>query len=134
MADDFDSQLAKFAAKVDRRVKDTFVRSTEEVQLSVVEGSSVTGAPGQPVDTGNLKTSWIGKHEGGMVWRLATNVGYAPAIEEGTRTAFDPQGVTPERPPGHKWQKSEVGGHHSVKLTRAGWQRIVEHAAREVSE
>ena len=132
MADDFDSQLARFSAKLDRRVKDVFVRSTEEVQQSVVEGSAVTGAPGQPVDTGNLKTSWIGAHQEPMVWRLATNVAYAPIVEEGGMVGG--AGRSGAMWGGRYTLRSEVGGFHSLALTRAGWQRIVTHAVREVSE
>jgi hypothetical protein len=92
------------------------VRSTEEVQRSVVLGSAITGAPGQPVDTGNLKASWIGEFESATAWALTTKTEYAPFIENG-ENAYGPFTL-----------RSEVGGFHSVKLTRAGWGRIVDAA------
>jgi hypothetical protein len=57
-------------------------------------------------------------------------VSYAPVIEDNTRAAFDPSG-TPQ-PPTLKSSgiKSTVGGSHSVKLTRTGWERIVAEATR----
>lgn len=88
---------------------------------SIVEGSPVTGAPGQPVDTGNLKGSWQHIPEGPTTSLIATKVLYAPQIEDGTRAGRS------------LVLRSAVGGFHSVKLTVAGWARIVEQIAREVT-
>jgi len=121
MADNtFDAQLRDFNAKLARRVHDVFVRSTEEVQESIVEGSPVTGAPGQPVDTGALKGSWQQRRHERFLWDTSTPLEYAPAIEEGVSWYGDMK------------LRSEVGGFHSVALTRAAWQKIVDHAVREV--
>jgi hypothetical protein len=117
----FDEQIKRFNQKLDRRVLDTFTRSTEEVQTSIVDGSPVSGAPGQPKDTGALRSSWIPKRLEKFVWQTETPLKYAPAIEEGV-SWYGPMTL-----------RSEVGGFHSVKLTRAAWQKIVDHAAREVS-
>lgn len=113
----FSSELRAFADKAERRVNDVFVRSTEEVHESVVNGSAVTGAPGQPVDTGNLRTSWVDEFTSPATWRTTTGVEYAPYTEDQV---------------GGMTLRSEVGGFHSVKLTRGGWPRIVEQARREV--
>jgi hypothetical protein len=127
----FKDDLDRFAKKLDGRVKDVFVGATIEVHKSIVEGSPVTSAPGQPVDTGFLWTSWIPEHTSPSTWQTTTNVSYAPAIEDGIRGAYDPKGV--DRPPGFEpLGISQEGGSGSVRLTRGGWQNIVDHVRREV--
>jgi hypothetical protein len=116
----FADQLRAFAAKAERITRDTFVNTTTEVQRSVVEGSEVTGAPGQPVDTGTLKNSFTPEFTSDSTWQTTTNLAYAPYIEDGVR----PDGVT-------LTLRSAVGGFHNVKLTRAGWERIIETAAKQ---
>ena len=85
-----------------------------------VEGSSITGAPGQPVDTGALRASFVDDFVSPTSWRIQTNIEYAPAIEDGIG-AHGPITL-----------RSKVGGHHSVKKTVAGWERIVDHVTRNV--
>ena len=132
MADNtFDAQLRDFNAKLARRVHDVFVRSTEEVQESIVEGSPVTGAPGQPVDTGLLKGSWVPKRHERFLWDTSTPVAYAPVVEEGGLTMASSRSGAMS---GSRYTlRSESGGWHSVKTTRAAWQKIVDHAVREVA-
>jgi hypothetical protein len=112
----FSQDLARFAEKVEKRQRALFVRATLEVQRSVVEGSEITTAPGQPVDTGALKGSWQPEYLTDWTWQTTTNLVYAPIIEEGQNMTL----------------RSEVGGFHSVKLTRGGWQRIVDVVRDEV--
>lgn len=85
---------------------------------SVTIGSGISGAPGQPVDTGDLFRSW--KRERLSRWDrvMYSKLVYAWGIEN----AIGPHGPITLR--------SLVGGFHSVKLTVAAWQRIVEFAAR----
>lgn len=116
----FQKDLKKFTLKADRITRGTFVNATTEVQRSVVEGSEVTGAPGQPVDTGTLKNSFTAQFTGRDTWETTTNLVYAPFIEDGVR----PDGVSLSL-------RSKVGGFHSAKLTRAGWGKIVEKAAQD---
>jgi hypothetical protein len=116
----FGEHLRAFALKAERITRDTFVNTTTEVQRSVVEGSEVTGAPGQPVDTGTLKNSFTPAFTSPTSWQTTTNLVYAPYIEDGVR----PDGVT-------LTLRSAVGGFHSVKLTRAGWERIVLESAKQ---
>lgn len=106
----FESDVNRFIAKTEQRAKDIFVASTVEVKRSVVEGSSITTSKGQPVDTGALRASWADNFLSATLWQLQTNIAYAPAVENRVMT---------DRP-------SEVGGHHSVKLTEAGFSRIVD--------
>lgn len=102
-----------------------FVGSVTAIHGSVTDGSALTGAPGQPVDTGNLKASWQQMFPEDWVGEVATVTEYAPAIEEGQQmpytnrygTYVEPQPMT---------LRSSVGGFHSVKLTRSNWDRIVE--------
>lgn len=116
----FSADLAGFARLVVERERNVFVRTTQELQRSVVEGSEITGAPGQPVDTGTLKGSWIGEFVNEHEWQLTTNQEHAPPIEAG----IGPNGPLTIRSP--------VGGTHSVALTVAGFPRIVEVVADEV--
>jgi hypothetical protein len=45
-----------------------------EAQRSIVEGSELTGAPGQPVDTGFLKGSWSRWYDSPTKQTIGTNV------------------------------------------------------------
>lgn len=117
----FATDLKAFADKVERRGRDVFVASTVEVRRSLVEGSELTGAPGQPVDTGALKASFVDEFIGAEGWQISTNLDYAPGIED----AIGPSGRITIRSP--------VGGSHSSKQTRAGWPRIIEHVNRTVA-
>jgi len=133
----FEAQIHAFEAKVDDRLRRVVNECAIEIQRSVVEGSEITGAPGQPVDTGFLRSTWIPRFLEAWRWLTSTNAAYARAQEEDLRSAYDPQGV--DRPKGLERQggtnrkgPSTVGGHHSVKMTRAGWQRIVDVAVQRV--
>lgn len=133
----FAADLARFVELAEGQTRDAFVHATEEVKRSVVDGSELTGAPGQKVDTGYMKGSFIGEFVTETLWRLTTNVAYAPVHEYGDRDAFDKEGV--ERPEYLKSTKepgaggavaSTVGGEHSVAHTIAGWPRILEYVTR----
>ena len=139
---DFGAQLRAFAEKVQKNRRTLAFNAGNAVRDSIQNGSALTAAPGQPVDTGFLKGSWQYIQESPDVALIATNVSYAPAIETGIRSDFDPAGVTgkygvkggqigPALAPGSggPHRKSTVGGHHSVALTRAAWSRIVDHEA-----
>lgn len=127
----FGDDLRLFRDKVHQRSRDVFVGSVNAVHGSVVDGSPVTAAPGQPVDTGNLKASWIESFPGEWVGETATNVVYAPAIEEGQQPPYTNRFGTVVTP-GPMTLRSKVGGFHSVKLTRAGWTPLVESVVKEV--
>lgn len=133
----FAGELAHFVELEKTETKDAFVASVEEVHRSIVDGSELTGAPGQKVDTGFLKGSWIIEYVTETRASISTNVAYAPVHEYGSREAFDKRGVP--RPPELKstrepgagsGQRSTVGGEHSVAHTIAGWPRIVEFVTR----
>ncbi|KKL57284.1 hypothetical protein LCGC14_2236920 [marine sediment metagenome] len=109
------SDLDRFANKVKGRTRRIVQIAREEVQRSIVEGSSITGAPGQPVQFGALKGSWVPRFLGPHLWQTSTPLAYGPVIEDliGRFGAITIRSV--------------VGGGHSVKLTRAGWQGIEDH-------
>lgn len=114
--------LAAFRLKVESRLKGVVLQSYTTALDSVTTGSAITGAPGQPVDTGNLRASWPAnsRMESPLEALVATNVDYAPAIEEGIG------------PHGPMTLRSPVGGFHSVAITRANWQKVVDHAVSVV--
>jgi len=113
----FKNQLKAFRIATGDKVRNSFVFATQEVRQSVVKGSPVTGAPGQRVDTATLRNSWVAEFTAKWEWQLTTNVKYAEYIENGGNDL------------GPFLLGSGVGGFHSVKLTRANWDRIVEFAA-----
>ena len=80
------------------------------VYESIVEGSGVTGSPGQPEKKGTLKRSWkIEPLADGRI-SIHTDVWYAAAVESG--------------PTSKK--------RHSVSLTRANFDRLVQQAIRNL--
>jgi hypothetical protein len=112
----FADDLQRFTAKVETRTRDVFVNVAAHVLTSVRDGSPVTGAPGQPVDTGNLKASWQLRFDSPTSAEVSTNVEYAPQNEDGIA-----------RPGGGQYtQKSPVGGRFSVAITAAGIQKILD--------
>lgn len=112
----FTSDLARFSDKVGRVMQEVTVEHATEMHRSITKGSQVTGAPGQPVQTGLLLNSWVLSFPAPFMAETLTNVVYAPVIEDGI-------GLT---------LQSGVGGFHSVALTRAANQRIADDAARKV--
>lgn len=126
----FRDDMQRFQAKVQANAKSIFVNVASHAHESIVNGSSVTGAPGQPVDTSALRNSWQLTFPSAGEAHISTNLVYAPYIEDGVVTARTGQ-VT-----GHTKQRltlrSQVGGFHSVKLTVAGLPRIVEYETAKV--
>lgn len=117
----FAADMRRFTIKVDSRRRDVYVSLATKVHESVKVGSPVTGAPGQPVDTGFLRNSWI-LAIGVLEAVISTNVEYAPGIEDGISQRWGtPMTV-----------RSSVGGFHSVKLTIAGANSLLAEALREL--
>ena len=116
----FQRDILRFTALVRERQIAVHKGVARELRTSVVDGSEVTGAPGQPVQSSNLKTSWQPSFPEKLLWQLITNVIYAPGIED----AVGPHGEIQLR--------SEVGGFHSVKITVANYHTVVAMVMREV--
>ena len=115
----FAGDLQRFTEKLERRKRALFVNAVSHVETSIRKGSPVTGAPGQPVDTGELLNSWQTEFHGPGEASVTTNAGHAQVIEDNVRGAQ---------------LRSEVGGFHSVKITRAGWPAIVEHEMEKLNQ
>lgn len=115
----FTTQIAAFNATAKRQVSRAFHIATEEVKRSLVDGSEITGAPGQPVDQFILRPSFIDGFVSPTLWQVTTDKLYAKFIEAGA-TARGPLTL-----------RSKVGGFHSKELTEDGWPAIVRHAVRE---
>ena len=112
----YNGGIIAHAVKVRKRHKLLFQTFVVEVARSIRFGSELTGAPGQPVDTGALRDSWIDAYLSQWVWRISTSIQYAPYIEDDVG--------------GHSYR---VGGPHSVKLTILGAERILVRA-KEVAD
>lgn len=87
-----------------RRVADHCFRS-------ITVGSPITGAPGQPIDKGDLIKSWrmLPQNDQDKIL-IVSNLIYAPIIEDNWRDAQ---------------LRSKVGGFHSVKMTKLAFNLIV---------
>lgn len=110
----FADDLRRFQVKLVTRNREVLLGVTDGVHESIVNGSALTGAAGQPVDTGYLKNSW--QKEIAPDWQsseIGTNVAYARPIEDGVG------------PHGPLTLRSAVGGFHSVKTTVANADAIV---------
>ena len=116
----FADDIRAFNRKIETQERDIFTGVVDLAHESIVEGSQVTGAPGQPVDTGALKGSWIKSYPSKDEAVISTNVEYAPYIEDGRNDR------------GEFTLRSEVGGFHSLALTLASFQRIVETVTTNV--
>ena len=117
----FADDLQRFTLKMRGRTGDVFVGVAAAVKDSIVNGSPITGSPGQPVDTGFLKNSWQLVFDSPTLALIETDTVYAPNIEDGIAASGKQMHL-----------RSAVGGFHSVALTRAGFQRIVNTVVAEV--
>lgn len=118
----FADEVRAWTEKAKGREQQLFDGVVDAAFASIVEGSPVTGAPGQPVAEGGnakLKLSWE-KEIIGTEAVIATPVDYAPDVEDGLRNG-KPMNL-----------ESPVGGFHSVKLTVAGFERIVADEVRKL--
>jgi hypothetical protein len=128
----FADDMLRFKLQVQTRTKEIFDAVVQEATHSIVEGSEITSAPGQPVGQygpgyhngrigGTLKASWQARSTGELEAVISTDVPYAPYIEEGGNSR------------GPFQLRSSVGGFHSVKLTIAGMPRIVDVVTARVA-
>lgn len=119
----FASDLDRFVVRVKALPPAVLAGVTSRMHQSIVGTGApdpLTGAPGQPVDTDTLRSSWllaVTPSEG----RITTNVAYARAIEDGIG------------PHGPLTLRSTVGGFHSVKLTVAGASAIQADVVRALT-
>jgi len=117
----FGDDLGRFNKKLQRKPEEFIDLATDEVFNSIVNGSALTGAPGQPVLSGALKRSWRKRRTGPGSSQVVTDSPYARTIENlvgrfGTITI-----------------RSAVGGGHSVKMTQAGWDNIIRKVLQDIA-
>lgn len=129
----FADDLTHFRAKLDTRVTHLLPAVASAVHNSIVNGSELTGSPGQPVGQygpgynvgevgGTLKASWTVRFPEKDTAEIGTTLVYAPHNE---------LGVTEDGRPYR--QRSSVGGRFSVAITRAGFDKIVEYEAKRLT-
>lgn len=90
---------------------------------SIRDGSSLTGALGQPVEDGDLYRSWTMDQPTPHSVRVSSTSPYARMNEDGVRVGGKPY-----------LQHSAKGGRHSLALTRVGLPRLVNEAAIRTAE
>jgi hypothetical protein len=133
----FGDDLMHFTVHVRALTQAVFLNTVLAAQASIQSGSAITGSPGQPVgqygpgyhpgETGGaLKASWqvtpeTPSMETGAL--ISTDKVYAPDNEYGIRGSDG----------GAYNQRSSVGGRHSVALTIAGFQRLVDDETRKLA-
>lgn len=117
---DFAQRMARQSIRVKTKTRVIYEGARQKAFVSVVFGSEITGAPGQPVDTTALRTSWYIRNESPTSDVTATQSPYARQNEDGIA-----------RPGGGEYRLlSPVGGRWSVALTVAGWPRLVQNVAQ----
>ncbi len=117
----FESDIAEIFLKILHRQTILFFDVSDALHESIKEGSSTTGSPGQPVQLSDLKLSWHLRHLEPFLAQTSTPSLYARNIEEGIGSGGKQLTL-----------RSEVGGFHSVKTTRVGFQKLVDEIARNI--
>jgi hypothetical protein len=112
MSVSFQRQMQKIIQGTDDKARRLLDNIDAHVGRSIMYGSPVTGAPGQPVDKGELLESWVRLKRGKFAVAWISRKFYAPIIEDNWREAQ---------------LRSKVGGFHSVKMTRHGFPALVRY-------
>jgi hypothetical protein len=118
----FDRGLNVFQKKLAAFDADLLPELGALMHQSITVGSRLTGAPGQPVDQGDLLHSWSVSFPSATSVQVSSDSPYARPNEDGVRGGGKPY-----------IQRSPRGGRHSVRLTRRGLDKLVEQAAKNVS-
>ena len=104
------------------QIQEVFDGCVEEALKSIQSGSPITGAPGQPVQSGKLLASFKLERPSRDKAVIGTSSPYAVKIEHGVGK-FGPATL-----------RSSRGGFHSVKLTAAGMGRVLAAVMRRVRD
>jgi hypothetical protein len=126
----YEADLRVEGEQLERELVEIFTEVCQEVERSVVFGSEITGAKGQPFRTiGGLRDSFVAERPSAFEFELSSDKHYGPYIEEGgnSRGRFNP-----ERQDGKNGRRSAVGGYHNVELTLAAVDRILAIAQHRV--
>jgi HK97 gp10 family phage protein len=87
----YSDDVARFSVNVRALLVDVVTDASLSIQNSIKFGSALTGSPGQPVDTGLLRKSWLLDRLTPLSAIIGTNVEYAKHVEFGTsRTRAQP--------------------------------------------
>ncbi len=116
----FSDDMKRIQIELEARVLRVFDAQVLHAHRSIVEGSEVTGASGQPVKFGTLRASYQVTKESRTRASITTNLPYAEGIELG------------EGPHGPLTLRSPVGGFHSIEKTVTGMQAIVDYETAQV--
>jgi hypothetical protein len=115
----FRDGVGVFTARVRNTGRVVFTILKTETQAAVTVGNPRSGSPGQPVQSGRLRASFIPEDVNERTWQTTTNLPYARAIEDGVG------------PHGPLTLRSPVGGFHSIKLLRLNWSNVVAYAVAQ---
>ena len=119
----FSDTVKRFAARVTVDTQAVFVGTVADAKSSIQHGSTITGAPGQPVDEGGLIVSFQVEFTSPTSARISTNLPYAESNEDGIA-----------RPGGGPYiQRSPVGGRHSIAKTIDGLPLIVDDNVKRLT-
>ncbi len=121
----FQTDIARFVTKIEHRQALIFFDVADALHNSIKEGDPTTGSPGQPVQESDLINSWQARHLEPFLFQTSPGMVYARGIEEGARE--DASGQLRQLT-----LRSDVGGFHSVKITRIGFPKLVNAAASKV--
>lgn len=130
----FADQIRDFAVKVEARTETAFANIIASTFDSIVNGSELTGAPGQPVGEygpgyhpgevgGDLKASWQLSDVTPTSGLISTNSEHAVQNEYGISATDGPY-----------VQRTSIGGRHSVAQTIANFDKIVDAEAAKVAQ
>ena len=119
----FSDDIKAFTAKVEAKTQTIFVNTVAAAKDSIVLGSPITGAPGQPVAFGTLRASWNTEFELPTSARITTNLGYAEPVE---------LGIGPHGPVAYG-AKNGIGGSHSVAHTMTGLPLLLADETRKAA-
>jgi hypothetical protein len=118
----FKLQMDAVAARVGVNIHTLFRESVKSAEYSIRFGSGVTGAPGQPVDSEELRLSWKTDMLTPEHATVTSDCEWAPQNEDGIA-----------RPGGGSYNlRSFVGGRWSIAKTVAGWGSLVTAEAARV--
>lgn len=112
----FADQMNAFVAKSKKNLGAIREGTDDEMFRSIVDGSELTGAPGQPVGkSGKLRDSWT-QEKSATDTVTSSDAPYATAVEE-------------------NWGNVDYSNHgpHSLKITVVAFPRVVEAVAQRVA-
>lgn len=113
------SNLPQVQPLIDRKIRDVHADTVDLALESIVNGSSLTGAPGQPEDL--RQGQWAVTSES-LDSKISTTDSSAQAVEDGI-SHFNGHPITLDHP---------GGGFHSVALSRLGFDKLATAAVNRV--